>query len=167
MRWRALALTLVVLSGCASGPETRRLLVRAPIDPVAGLEDYYALRLTPSEGGYRQGAMRFDAQSLPAFYEAQGATVNAAWAREANTFAWIGNATGLGLLAAGLCVSQLAPASDPAKNAWWVSLMPAGLLTWTFHGIGHGWFRQPSVALYNKHLAEKLGLKVVPEAETP
>ena len=143
------------------------MLPRGPADPVEGLKDYYALRLTASDGGYRQDAMRYNDQSLPTFYDAQGATVSAAWAREANTFAWIGNATGLFMLGAGLCVSQLALAGDPAKNAWWISLMPAGLLTWTFHGIGHGWFRQPSAALYNKHLAEKLGLRVVPESETP
>ena len=161
------ALMLATLMGCATAPHATRTDFRPPSDAADGLKRYYDERLNPVEGGYRQKNDIYTNGELPGFYDVQGATRCAAWAREANTFAWVGTGTGLALFAAGIGLSAMAPPDDLGKNAWWISLFPAGLISWTFHWTGHGWFRQPSVALYNRRLAEKMGMNVLPTTDEP
>jgi hypothetical protein len=167
MKEALLLVLLALFAGACASPSTRRTDFRRPPDAAEGLQRYYDERLYRSDEGYRQRATLYTPADLPHFYDVQGATLCAAWAREANTFAWVGTGSGLALWAAGIGISVLAPSDDPARNAWWVSMLPAGLLSWTFHWAGDGWFRKPSVALYNKRLAEKMGMQVIPSSETP
>jgi hypothetical protein len=162
-----LALIAAGLTACVGGPKARRTDFRPPPDAAEGLQRYYDERLNPADGGYRQRGQLYGSADLPKFYDVQGATLCAAWARGANHFDWVGLGSGLALVAVGAGISANAPSDDPAKNAWWMSLLPAGVLSWTFHWAGDGWFRKPSVALYNKRLAEKMGMQVVPSSETP
>src|SRR5262245_50716689 len=162
LRLLVLALCALHFSACAT-PPTRRTDLRPPADVAEGLKRYHEERLYPStEGGYRQRQQHYDGSQLPAFYDAQGATLSAAWARKANSFRRTGLLSGLAILGVGIGLSANAPSGDVAKNAWWASLLPAVALGYTFEWIGDGWFRKPSVALYNKRLAEKMGMQVAP-----
>ena len=160
-------LFLTFVAGCSTVPAIPRVDRRPTAEPGLALQRYYDGRLVPVADGYRQQQTLYQSDTLPLFFDAQGATTSAAWAREANSFAWTGNIAGLLILGAGIGITAYAPAGDPAKNAWWASLMPAGLILWTYHWLGNGWFRQPSVALFNKRLAEHVGLEVVPAPEDP
>jgi hypothetical protein len=162
MRTFLLAWMALGLAACASVPPVPRTDLTRPADPAAGLQRYYDGRLVPVEDGYVQKGRLYDSGTLPLFYDAQGASLCASWARTADHFAWIGTLSGLFVFGAGVGLSVNAPAGDAFKNAWWVSFLPAAGVSWTFHWVGTGWFRQPSVALYNRDLAEHLGMHLQP-----
>ncbi len=87
----------------------------------------------------------------------------ASWARSANFVDTSGWSMGGALLLTGLAISVNSDPGAPAKGAWWVMILPAGLLTWTYVWIADGWWRKPSVALYNRNLANRLGISVISE----
>jgi hypothetical protein len=151
----------IFVGGCAAAPARPRPAVVA--DPAAALQRYYDERLAPVEGGYRQGKAIYTGHSLPVFYDAMGASTCAAWARSGGNFRAAGWTLAAALVGAGVGISSQAPEGDPARGAWWMSLLPAGMLGMTFEWGARGWFIQPSVALYNKQVAQMLGLQVVPE----
>lgn len=154
-----------LVSGCASAPSVQRARLDGIHDPADGLKRYYEERLTPSADGYVHIGQAYDAYQLPMFYDVQGSTQCAEWARKGRDFKQLGWVSTGVLMAAGAAISVLADNNSPARSAWWMSALPAGLVGWSFHWVGNGWFTKPSVALYNKQLADHLGIGVVPERE--
>ena len=150
------------LGACAAAPAIQKARLDGIQDPSDALKRYYDERLTPSPEGYLRKGQSYDAYELPRFYDVQGATTCADWARSGRDFKQIGWGAAGFIFAAGLGISAFADINSPQRQAWWLSLLPAGLVGWTFHWIGFGWFTQPSVALYNKDLAKQLGMTVVP-----
>lgn len=128
-------------------------------DEADKLQTYYNYRLTPSsQGGYDYGKLRIPMRQLPAFMDHQGDTVAAAWARGGNRMVRSGWALALGLQAASIAIAAQAGEGDPARNAWWMGILPSAMLGWTFHWIGDNWFRRPSAAHYDLQLKRELGL---------
>ncbi len=153
---------IVLLTGCAALPD---LPPRPDFRSHAGIRDeadklqtYYNFRLTPSDGGYRYGSLEIPKARLGAFMDQQGDTQAARWARKGNAFIGTGWTLAFGLEAAAVAIGAQAGAGDPARNAWWVGILPAALLGWTFHWIGDNWFRRPAVAHYDLTLKRELGL---------
>ena len=157
-----ITLFALCFSACATIAPTTRVDLHRPQDAAEGLQRYYHERLVPSSDGYTRQGSSYGFGTLPLFYDAQGASLCAQWARTGDKFTWTAALSSLFLLGAGIGISAEAPDGDPAKAAWLVSLMPAGLVGLTFYWLGDGWFRKPSVALYNKQLAERLGMRVDP-----
>ncbi len=152
-------LLFLALSACAPLPSIPRRPDFTKIkEPSGALQTYYNWRLTPSAGGYRYGKLEVPTWQLPAFMDAQGDTVAAAWARKGNRMILSGWALAAALEGAAVIIGINAGGGDPAKGAWWVGLAPAGLAIWTFHWAGHGWFRRPAVAKYDLELKRELGL---------
>lgn len=161
----ALGFAVALVSGCASAPTVQRARLDGIQDPADGLKRYYEERLTPSPDGYVHIGQAYNAYQLPMFYDVQACTQCAEWARKGRDFRQIGWGAAGFLVAAGLGISAFADVNSPARSAWWLSFLPAGLVGWTFHWVGDGWFTKPSVALYNKQLANKLGMSVIPTRE--
>lgn len=127
-------------------------------DPDDALQTYYNYRLTPSEGGYAYGKLAIPSWQVAKFMDHQGDTAAAHWARQGNAWVAGGWAAALALQAAAVAISVQAGPGDPARNAWWVAALPAGMLGWTFHWIGDGWYRKPAVAHYDLLLKRELGI---------
>jgi hypothetical protein len=156
------AFLLLVLCGCGSLP---KLPPRPDFSSHPGIRDsadklqtYYNYRLSPGEGGYTYGKLTIARWQLAPFLDHQGDTLAAGWARQGNWWVAGGWTTAFALEGAAVAIGAQAAAGDPARNAWWVGLLPAALLGWTFHWIGDGWFRKPAVAHYDLQLKRELGI---------
>lgn len=160
---RALLLLLpLILSACATSPP---LPARPDFSHHPGIRDaadklqtYYNYRLTREDGGYRYGQLDIPASALGAFMDQQGDTVAAQWARSGQHMIIGGWSLAAALEAAAIGVGALAASDAPARNAWWLGLLPAVGIGWTFHWVGDGTFRRPAVAHYDLQLKRELGL---------
>lgn len=160
----ALLAAAVLLTACAPLPP---LPPRPDFKSHPGIRDgadklqtYYNYRLTPSldGGAYDYGKLSIPKSRLDDFMDHQGDTVAARWARNGDRMIAAGWVLGLALEGAAIALSSQAPEGDAFKNAWWVTLAPAGLLVWTYHWIGDGWFRRPAAAHYDLQLKRELGV---------
>lgn len=128
-------------------------------DDADRLQTYYRYRLTPSgEGGYNYGELRIPMGGLSAFMDHQGDTTAAAWARRGDWMVRSGWMLAAGLQALAVGVAVQAPEGDPARNAWWMGILPSAVLGWSFHWTGDNWFRRPAAAHYDLQLKRELGL---------
>jgi len=127
-------------------------------DAADSLQTYYNYRLTPSGDEYAYGKLSIARWQLAPFMDQQGDSVAAHWARNGNGWVAGGWITALALESAAIAISSQAVSGDPARNAWWVGLLPAGMVGWTFHWVGDGWFRKPAVAHYDLQLKRELGI---------
>lgn len=156
-------LVLALATGCAALPP---LPPRPDFRGHTGIRDeadklqtYYNYRLTPaSQGGYRYGTLRIPMSRLDDFMAHQGDATAAQWAAKGDRMVWTGWTLALGLQTAAVLIAAQAPEGDPARNAWWVGILPSALLGWTFHWAGNNWFRRPAVAHYDLQLKRELGL---------
>lgn len=158
----SLLLLPLCLSACARLPTLppRPDFSRHPgiKDAADKLQTYYNYRLTREEGGYRYGRLDIPAQALGAFMDQQGDTVAAHWARSGQRLIVAGWSLAAALEATAIGVGALAEGGSPARNAWWLGLLPAVGIGWTFHWAGDGTFRRPAVAHYDLQLKRELGL---------
>lgn len=124
------------------------------------LQTYYRYRLTPEPDGdaYRYGSLTIPKSRLGDFMDHQGDTVAARWARNGNRMIAAGWVLGLALETAAVVVGAQAGQGEAVRNAWWLALAPAGLLVWTYHWAGDGWFRRPAAAHYDLQLKRELGI---------
>lgn len=127
-------------------------------DEADKLRTYYNYRLTPKDDGYRYGALTIPRSQLGPFMDHQGDTVAAHWARQGQGLIVGGWTLAFGVEAAAVGVGALASDGDPARNGWWLGLLPAFFLGWGFQWVGDGYFRRPAVAHYDLQLKRELGL---------
>ncbi len=143
-------------AGCATSPLATCPTAFQVTDPAGRLDLYHRFRVQEGPWSYRVQGRDVTGWSLPSYYEDNGDTLAARWARrglELDSWTWA--------MAAALEGYLVFESSDPRGEGhatWAVGLAPVALATWGLDWLFGNYFLSPSVTHFNRALAKRLGL---------